>query len=435
MFIWWGPDLIQFYNDAYRQTLGPERHPSALGQRGRECWREIWDIIGPQIELVMAGKGATWHEDALVPVTRHGKREDVWWTYGYSPIDDEAQPNGVGGVLVVCTDVTERMRVTDALRVNQERLQLALDAGVVGIWDWHIPEDTVYADARFAALYGVDPEVALKGAPVSLFVANIHPDDRPRIDREIRHAITSGEEFSSEYRLIQADGSIRWVLARGNCLRENGRAVRFPGSTIDITERKNAELHRELLTDELNHRVKNTLAVVQAIAAQSFKDEVPAAREAFMARLKSISNAHDLLTGERWVGVELISIIGAAIDAYARERTTIRGPNIRLSPSSALALSMAVNELSTNALKYGSLSRPGGSVDVSWAVNGERLELAWIETGGPAVSSPTHKGFGSRLVQDGLAAELNGEVKIAFNPTGVVCTISAPLRSIAQADA
>jgi PAS domain S-box-containing protein len=113
MFIWWGPELIQFYNDAYRQTMGPERHPGAFGQRGRECWTEVWDIIGPEVDLVMSGKGATWHEDALVPVTRHGKRENVWWTYGYSPIEDES---GVQGVLVICNDVTEEHK-------NRERLQ------------------------------------------------------------------------------------------------------------------------------------------------------------------------------------------------------------------------------------------------------------------------------------------------------------------------
>ncbi|WP_394781479.1 response regulator, partial [Undibacterium sp.] len=112
MFIWWGPDLIQFYNDAYRQTMGPERHPSALGQPGRECWAEIWDIIGPQIDYVMAGQGATWHVDQLVPVTRHGKRDDVWWTYGYSPIADES---GVRGVLVVCNDVTAEHNAREAL--------------------------------------------------------------------------------------------------------------------------------------------------------------------------------------------------------------------------------------------------------------------------------------------------------------------------------
>ncbi|HEU4372096.1 MAG TPA: ATP-binding protein [Telluria sp.] len=104
MFIWWGPQLIQFYNDAYRSTMGPERHPAALGQGGRACWGEIWDIIGPQIESVMAGGDATWNVDQLVPVTRHGRREDVWWTYGYSPIQDA---DGVRGVLVVCNDVTK----------------------------------------------------------------------------------------------------------------------------------------------------------------------------------------------------------------------------------------------------------------------------------------------------------------------------------------
>jgi signal transduction histidine kinase len=118
MFIWWGPELIQFYNDAYRETMGPERHPSALGARGRECWDEIWDVIGPQIEYVMAGNGATWNEDQLVPVTRHGRREDVWWTYSFGPIDCDGK---VGGVLVVCRDVTSEHMVRETLRlINAE---------------------------------------------------------------------------------------------------------------------------------------------------------------------------------------------------------------------------------------------------------------------------------------------------------------------------
>ncbi len=121
MFLWWGPDLIQFYNDAYRQTMGPERHPGALGQPGRQCWDEIWPIIGPQIEMVMAGQGSTFHEDQLVPVTRHGQREDVWWTYGYSPIEDS---DGVQGVLVVCNDVTLQHRAkADLEQMNQALLE------------------------------------------------------------------------------------------------------------------------------------------------------------------------------------------------------------------------------------------------------------------------------------------------------------------------
>lgn len=123
MFIWWGPRLIQFYNDAYRPSIGAERHPSALGQEGRACWDEIWHIIGPQVEQVMSGRGSTWHENALVPITRNGRREDVYWTYSYNPIDDPVAPTGVGGVLVVCTETTAA--VEGARRLAMEKEQLA----------------------------------------------------------------------------------------------------------------------------------------------------------------------------------------------------------------------------------------------------------------------------------------------------------------------
>lgn len=118
MFVFWGPNHIQFYNDAYRSTMGPERHPSALGQPARECWGEIWDIIGPQIESVMAGGPATWLEDQLVPITRNGRLENVWWDYGYSPIQASG---GVGGVLLICNDVTDKHLARDELiKLNQQ---------------------------------------------------------------------------------------------------------------------------------------------------------------------------------------------------------------------------------------------------------------------------------------------------------------------------
>jgi len=127
IFLWWGPELIQFYNDAYRRSLGPERHPVALGQRGRDCWDEIWPIIGPQVDQVMSGRGATWNENHLVPSTRHGKREDVYWTYSYSPLDDPAAPNGVGGVLVICTETTQTILAEKRLRKAQERVRFRME--------------------------------------------------------------------------------------------------------------------------------------------------------------------------------------------------------------------------------------------------------------------------------------------------------------------
>ena len=126
MFIWWGDELIQFYNDGYRQTLGPERHPAALGQPGRPCWEEAWDLIGPDIERVMRDGTSAWYEDRLVPLTRNGRREDVWWTYGYSPIEDEA---GVQGVLVICNDVTADHVLRERLRQTNHALIETMDDG------------------------------------------------------------------------------------------------------------------------------------------------------------------------------------------------------------------------------------------------------------------------------------------------------------------
>jgi hypothetical protein len=116
MYIWWGPDLLCFYNDAYRHTLGPERHPGSLGQPGREVWAEIWHLIGHQVDFVMAGGGSTWDENRPVPITRFGRLDEIYWTYSYSPIDDETSPGGIGGVLVVCTETTATVMAQRAWR-------------------------------------------------------------------------------------------------------------------------------------------------------------------------------------------------------------------------------------------------------------------------------------------------------------------------------
>lgn len=150
MFIWWGPELIQFYNDAYRRSIGSERHPSALGGPGRACWAEIWDIIGPQIKQVMQGRGHTWHENQLVPITRHGKREDVYWTYSYSPIDEPSAPNGVGGVLVVCTETTAQVLAEKQLSMEEARWRELFDQAPGFMCTLQGPEHVFeYANRRY----------------------------------------------------------------------------------------------------------------------------------------------------------------------------------------------------------------------------------------------------------------------------------------------
>ena len=438
MFIWWGPDLIQFYNDAYRQTMGPERHPSALGQKGKECWQEIWDIIGPQIETVMRGEGATWHENQLVPVTRHGKREDVWWTYSFGPIDDENAPNGVGGVLVVCNDVTDRHRAFEAVAASEERLRLALSGAVIGTWDWHVQTGMVYGDEPFARLYGINPKEVAAGTPDRAFLQFVHPDDRDRLRRKTSEALKSGGDFGEEFQLVRADGAARWVLAQGRCYHDaSGRATRFSGATLDITERKEAEQHRIMLTNELSHRVKNTLATVQAIANQTLKEGVTMAeaRDRLSSRLVAMSRAQDILMGRGLTSVEIKSVVKTAVEPHAGDgdRFRLRGPNVAVSPRSALSFSMALHELATNAAKYGALSSVDGRVDIAWRISPspERaFELTWSETGGPPVIPPTHNGFGSRLIKGALTAELGAATSVQYPASGVVWRIAVPLDKI-----
>ena len=341
----------------------------------------------------MRGEGATWHENQLVPVTRHGKREDVWWTYGFSPIDDENAPNGVGGVLVVCNDVTDRHRAFEAVAESEERLRLALAGAVIGTWDWHVQTSVVFGDEPFAQLYGMDPGELRAGTSDRAFLKLVHPDDREPLRRKTDQARKPWGDFVEEFRLLRADGAVRWVLAQGRCHHDaSGRAARFKGATLDITERKEAEQHRIMLTNELSHRVKNTLATVQAVA-ESDAERRYASRADARNRLSGPLGGHVASAGhspgerpgER---VEIVSVVKMAIEPHAGDgdRFRLRGPDVAVSARSALTFSMALHELATNAAKYGALSRPEGRVDINWRIppSPERaFELTWSEADGP----------------------------------------------------
>jgi PAS domain S-box-containing protein len=222
----------------------------------------------------------------------HNREPRLWSSGEVKLIEDVAERTW---------DAVERLRSEAALRKSEERLQLALEASsVVGTWDWDIQSDLVYADERFAILYGVDPEAAAAGAPIASFINGIYPSDRNRIKDRIQQAVEMCTPLAAEYRTIDKFGQIRWVFAQGRCFHAAGQPVRLPGIVVDITERKKAEEHRELLINELNHRVKNTLATVQSIASQTLRnaDTTEAARSAMEARLLALSRAHDVLTRE-----------------------------------------------------------------------------------------------------------------------------------------
>src|SRR6185437_4367401 len=271
MFIWWGSELIQFYNDAYRKTMGPERHPSALGQRGRDCWAEIWEVIGPQIEQVMRGGGPTWHENQLVPVTRHGRLEQVYWTYGYSPIDEEG---GVGGVLVVCRDVTKDYLAAAALREREAELARVQQVGRIG--GLEVDLRTGFRNRRspeYLLIHGLPPESANESHED--WVRRVHPEDREATERKFREAIAGkARDYTVQYRIVRpSDGETRWISVRATIERdESSRAVRLVGAHTDVTEQVAAEQALRQ-NEERFRKLADQLADLNATLAQRVEEK------------------------------------------------------------------------------------------------------------------------------------------------------------------
>lgn len=217
----------------------------------------------------------------------------------------------------------------------------------------------------------------------------------------------------------------------------------FADAQREIQERRAAEKHRQLLINELNHRVKNTLATVQSIVAQTMRKSPTAVdvRSRLDARLVALSEVHDLLTRENWDGTTLRDVVNLALHPYRSEgqdRFTIEGPVVTLAPKTALAVAMALHELVTNAIKYGALSVPAGQVKIEWRVTSagdeERFLFRWVEENGPPVPAPSHRGFGSRMIETALGVELSGTVQLHFRPTGLICEIDAPLPRLPRAE-
>jgi two-component sensor histidine kinase len=245
--------------------------------------------------------------------------------------------------------------------------------------------------------------------------------------------VTEGEEYLYK----RGDDTMAWMRFAAAPIRNaEGAIVAGVVAAVDIDQEKQAEQHQQLLINELNHRVKNTLATVQSIASQTLRNAntKEEARSALEARLLALSRAHDVLTRENWESAGLKEIVLEALAPYRHERENrlhIRGANVRLSPRMALAFAMALQELATNAVKYGALSNADGEVHIAWSVrhagSQRRLHLSWTESGGPAVEPPKRRGFGTRLIERSLAQDLDGDAQIQFVPTGVVCTVDASL--------
>lgn len=270
----------------------------------------------------------------------------------------------------------------------------------------------------------------------------IHPNQRDE-ERGILERLLGGEKIEHYEAVRQGkDGRLVEVSFAASPIRDgNGRIVGASQIARDISERKRHEKQRELLIAELNHRVKNTLAVVQSLAMQTLlhAKDLNAGCDAFEARLIALANAHDVLTQEHWAGADLNNVAADAIAAYSgnsESRFHLAGPVVRLRPNAVLALSMALHELATNAVKYGALSNQAGSVEISWQLTLDvprQFQLRWTEKGGPPVAIPARRGFGSHLIEQGVAHDLGGEARLSFAPDGIVWAIDAPLEDVGEA--
>ena len=317
-----------------------------------------------------------------------------------------------------------------ALRDSEERLRAAAEAAQFGAHEYDIVHDRTRRSPQFLKILGTDASDATGTFEAGLDF--VHPDDRDLTRRRKRQVLEGPEDrYQLEYRIRRRDGQVRWVMDRGQVIRDKaGKALRVVGVVLDITDIKESEQRQRLLFDELNHRVKNTLSIVQALSQQTLRTRPqPAAfAAAFTERLGSLARAHSLLTDGAWHGAPLRDIVSTALAAFVDEGRSIDigGDAVTIPAGATITLSLMLHELATNASKYGALSVAGGRLVVRWTTaqtaTAVAIDLQWREEDGPAVSPPRSHGFGSRLLS-GSAQQLGGQFEADYAAAGFRCRL------------
>jgi PAS domain S-box-containing protein len=307
--------------------------------------------------------------------------------------------------------------------------------------DAKVPRNPIiFANDSFLSLTGYAREELLGRDFCFLLARNAEAHALAQLEVEFKGCSDSGWE--NDYR--RKDGSAFWAAIFISPVRDqSGDVVQHFASLVDLTKHRQEQAQSRLLIDELNHRVKNTLATVQSIVRQALRkaSDPEAIRESIESRLFALSSSHNLLAHENWDGAGLVDLVDAALEPFGAadgraDRFVITGSNIRLTPKAALALGIGLHELATNAVRYGALSTETGSIRIAWAIEpsaeGDRLILRWQEKDGPRIAAPARKGFGSQVIERGLAHELGAVVHLDFPTDGLVCTIDIPAPQAAR---
>jgi PAS domain S-box-containing protein len=430
------PALIWMTDEHGRYIFANMHHDYLFGRPAQEMlgsgWKSVLhpdDLDAYEVKFFAAFRDRQPFSAEVRVIDRNGH---VRWLRceGVPRLDDAHTFLGYTGCNI---DITDAKDHEAALRESQEQFAAMFNQASVGLAEGDFKGRLIRANSRFCAIVGrpLEELMTLRMQDVT------HPEDVPRHIALFRRSVEAGEPFEIEKRYIRPNGEIVWVHSSLTVVRDaQGQRRTVLAAVLDITERKRLEEHRTLLINELNHRVKNTLATVQSVASQTLRNAISPmqARDDLEGRLIALSRAHDVLTRESWEGANLDEVIAGAIEPYrhrGENRFRVKGPEVRLLPRMALAIAMALQELITNAVKYGALSNDEGEVRITWSVDRSRqpahLLLRWQEIKGPPVQAPSRRGFGSRLIERSLAQDLGGEVKIEFARSGVVCSLDAPI--------
>ncbi|WP_035639290.1 HWE histidine kinase domain-containing protein [Bradyrhizobium sp. ORS 375] len=322
----------------------------------------------------------------------------------------------------------ELERSTAQLLESEQRRSMAIAAGRMGSWDFDgVNGDWMWDEGQYR-IFGVTPQ-SFELNSVNI-MGLLHPEDAERARRVVAEFGRGATSYEAEFRINRPDGEERWCVGTAAATTDTtGRVIRVSGVTIDITERKRAEERQNLLTREVDHRAKNALTLAQSIVRLTKADSVRTYVSAVEGRISALARVHTILSLSSWQGAEISRLVSEELAPYATGgQVAFGGAELQLEPATAQTLALALHELVTNSAKYGALSVRSGQLSVHWTIEQDRLDLLWIETGGPLVRVPTSRGFGTRSLMASVESQLGGRAVFDWRPEGLVCRLVVPLR-------
>jgi PAS domain S-box-containing protein len=318
-------------------------------------------------------------------------------------------------------------------KASKDRLRFALDAALLGWWQYDPRRRMASGDTRFKEIF----DVATGEIPADGIKKLVHPDDAERFWADCQASLdpANPNRKAHEYRVQRRDGEVHCVEVHRLAHRADSENVIGIGVVRDITNRKKREERERVLVQEINHRAKNLLSLVNAVAHQTVAGGSEEFIERFSERLRALSANQDLLVRSEWHGVEVEALIRAQLVHFADllgSRVTAHGPELRMNADAAQDIGLALHELATNAAKYGALSTDTGRVDICWGTDGNKFTMSWVEREGPPVSAPKRRGYGTMVIEGTPKHNLDGAVELNYPPSGLTWHLSCPAATVLE---